>query len=70
MSMSNIVEEWNNARIRYQNRYYGACKKLKTGETNTDTADVNMGDGTMMNHNLIISKNAIEIVKGGGIDGN
>jgi hypothetical protein len=29
-----------------------------------------MGDGTMMNHNLIISKNAIEIVKGGGIDGN
>ena len=36
MSMSNIVEEWNNARIRYQNRYYGACKKLKTGETNTD----------------------------------
>lgn len=36
MSMSNIVEEWNNTRIRYQNRYYGACKKLKTGETNTD----------------------------------
>lgn len=30
MSMSNIVEEWNNTRIRYQNRYYGACKKLKT----------------------------------------
>lgn len=36
MSMSNIVEEWNNTRIRYQNRYYSACKKLKTGETNTD----------------------------------
>lgn len=31
-------------------------------------ADVNIGDGTMMNHNLIVSKNAIEIVKGGGVD--
>lgn len=36
MNMSKIVDEWNDARIRYQNRYYGACKKLKTGETNTD----------------------------------
>lgn len=32
MSMSNIVEEWNNARIRYQNRYYGACKNLRQGK--------------------------------------
>lgn len=32
----------------------------------TFNADVNIGDGTMMNHNLIVSKNAIEIVKGGG----
>lgn len=30
----------------------------------TFNADVNIGDGTMMNHNLIVSKNAIEIVKG------
>ncbi len=36
----------------------------------TFNADVNIGDGTMMNHNLIASKNAIEIVKGGGVDGN
>jgi hypothetical protein len=35
----------------------------------TFNADVNIGDGTMMNHNLIVSKNAIEIVKGGGVDG-
>lgn len=34
----------------------------------TFNADVSIGDGTMMNHNLIVSKNAIEIVKGGGID--
>ena len=34
----------------------------------TFNADVNIGDGTMMNHNLIVSKNAIEIVKAGGID--
>ena len=31
-------------------------------------ADVNIGDGTMMNHNLIVSKNAIEIVKRGGAE--
>lgn len=34
----------------------------------TFNADVNIGDGTMMNHNLIVSKNAIEIVKAGGIE--
>ena len=36
----------------------------------TFNADVNIGDGTMMNHNLIVSKNAIKIVEGGGVDGN
>lgn len=36
----------------------------------TFNADVNIGDGTMMNHDLISSKNAIEIVKDGGVDGN
>ena len=34
----------------------------------TFNADVNICDGTMMNHNLIVSKNAIEIVKAGGIE--
>lgn len=36
----------------------------------TFNADIDTGDWTMMNHNLIVSKTAIEIVKGGGADGN
>ena len=36
----------------------------------TFNADVNIGDGTIMNHNLIASKNAIEIVRGGGVNDN
>ena len=36
----------------------------------TFNADVNISDGTMTNHDLISSKNAIEIVKDGGVDGN
>ena len=31
-----------------------------------DLESVTLSNGTMMNHNLIVSKNAIEIVKGGG----
>ena len=31
-------------------------------------ADVNIGDGTVMNSDLIVSKNAIEIVKRGGAE--
>ena len=33
----------------------------------TFNADINVGDGTIMNHDLIVSKNAIEIVKQGGV---
>lgn len=67
MSMSNIVEEWNNTRIRYQNRYYGACKKLKTGETNTD----NHGAMLEMSYVLISifglsPKEVDEVEKNGG----
>lgn len=67
MSMSNIVEEWNNARIRYQNRYYSACKKLKTGETNTD----NHGAMLEMSYVLISifglsPKEVDEVEKNGG----
>lgn len=67
MSMSNIVKEWNNARIRYQNRYYGACKKLKTGETNTD----NHGAMLEMSYVLISifglsPKEVDEVEKNGG----
>ena len=36
----------------------------------TFNADVNIGDGTIMNHNLITSDNAIKIVKLGGVADN
>lgn len=68
MSMSNIVDEWNNTRIRYQNRYYGACQKLKTGETNTD----NHGAMLEMSYVLISifglsPKEVEEVEKNGGL---
>lgn len=47
---------------------YDADKVVEQLEEWTFNADVNIGDGTMMNHNLIASKNAIEIVKGGGMN--
>lgn len=34
----------------------------------TFNADVNLGDGTLKNSDLIASKNAIEIVKAGGVN--
>ena len=48
---------------------YDVDKVVEQLEEWTFNADVNIGDGTMMNHNLIVSKNAIEIVKGGGVNG-
>ena len=42
---------------------YDTDKVVEQLEEWTFNADVNIGDGTMMNHNLIVSKNAIEIVK-------
>lgn len=47
---------------------YDVDKVVEQLEEWTFNADVNIGDGTMMNHNLIASKNAIEIVKGGGMN--
>ena len=47
---------------------YDVDKVVAQLEEWTFNADVNIGDGTMMNHNLIVSKNAIEIVKGGGVN--
>ena len=48
---------------------YDVDKVVEQLEEWTFNADVNIGDGTMMNHNLIVSKNAIEIVKVGGVNG-
>lgn len=39
-------------------------EELKEWTFNTD---LNIGDGTIMNHDLIVSKNAIEIVKNCGV---
>ena len=47
---------------------YDVDKVVSQLEEWTFNADVNIGDGTMMNHNLIVSKNAIEIVKGCGVE--
>lgn len=41
---------------------------VKELEEWTFNADVNIGDGTIMNHNLIASENAIDIVKRGGVN--
>ena len=48
---------------------YDVDKVVEQLEEWTFNADVNIGDGTMMNHNLIVSKIAIKIVEGGGVDG-
>ena len=45
---------------------YDVDKVVEQLEKWTFNADVNIGDGMMMNHNLIVSKNAIKIVEGGG----
>lgn len=57
-------------KIDAQPTAYDVDKVVEQLEEWTFNADVNIGDGTMMNHNLIVSKNAIEIVKGGGVNGN
>lgn len=55
-------------KIDAQPTAYDVDKVVEQLEEWTFNADVNIGDGTMMNHNLIVSKNAIEIVKGGGVE--
>lgn len=49
---------------------YDVDKVVEQLEEWTFNADVNIGDGTMMNHNLIASKNAIDIAKAGGKNDN
>lgn len=45
---------------------YDVDKVVKELEEWSFNADVNVGDGTIMNQNLIARDNAIEIVKAGG----
>lgn len=44
---------------------YDVNKVIKDLKDWTFNADINIGDGTVMNHNLIASENAINIVKEG-----
>ena len=57
-------------------KFHGICNVINNTNTVYDidnvveelkewtfNADINVGDGTIMNHDLIVSKNAIEIVK-------
>ena len=53
--------------IMEQPTAYDIDKVVKELEEWTFNADINVGDGTIMNHDLIVSKNAIEIVKQGGV---
>ena len=54
--------------INNQPTTYDIGKVVEELKEWTFNADINIGDGTIMNHNLIESKNAIEIVKHGGVD--
>ena len=53
--------------INNQPTTYDIGKVVEELKEWTFNADINIGDGTIMNHNLIESKNAIEIVKQGGV---
>jgi hypothetical protein len=56
--------------VKEQPTAYDVNKVVEQLKEWTFNADIGIEDGTMMNHNLIVSKTAIEIVKGGGVDGN
>ena len=52
--------------LKEQPTAYSVDKVVEELKEWTFNADINVGDGTIMNHDLIVSKNAIEIVKQGG----
>ena len=57
-----IVKAWlNNQPIAFD-----ADKVVKEINEWTFNANIDVGDGTVMNHNLIVRDTAIEIVKAGG----
>lgn len=57
-------------RIEAQQTAYDLDKVVKEINEWTFNANIDVGDGTVMNHNLIVRDTAIEIVKGGGVDAN
>ena len=54
--------------IKTQPTAFDVEKVMAELEEWTFNADINIGDGTIMNHNLITSKNAIDIVRKGGVE--
>lgn len=60
MGMQEVVKEQPTA--------YDADKVVKELNEWTFNANIDVGDGTVMNRNLIVRDTAIEIVKAGGID--
>ena len=61
------VPMWVYDTIDIQPTAYDVDKVVKELEEWSFNADVNVGDGTIMNQNLIARDNAIGIVKDGGI---
>lgn len=55
-------------KIDEQPTAYDVDKVVKEINEWTFNANINVGDGTVMNHNLIVMDTAIEIVKRGGIN--
>ena len=53
--------------IDLQRTAFNYDKVIKQLEDWTFNADINAGDGTTINHNLIVSKNAIEIIEQKGL---
>lgn len=47
---------------------YNVDKVVKELDEWTFNANIDMGNGSMMNHNLIVRDNAVDIVKKGGVN--
>lgn len=54
--------------VERQKCAYDVNKVIKELDDWTFNANIDIGDGTMMNHNLIVRDNAINIVKEGRIN--
>lgn len=60
-----LVDLWCEL-VRRQPTSYDVDKVIKEINEWTFNANIDVGDGTVMNHNLIVRDTAIEIVKAGG----
>ena len=60
-----LVDLWCEL-VRRQPTSYDVDKVIKEINEWTFNANIDVGDGTVMNHNLIVRDTAIEIAKAGG----